>query len=143
SIAHDPVVWRNGGRVRLPLSGSDRGPRPAPLQGFRSVLRAVDGGRASLLLEDAARGAEGFEARALWPRIFARLLAAGLPLPEMDDSPAAAVQVIDAGAFAEWSEAAAALRGVLGERGRWVPRVLPPQPAATVGRARRPSASIL
>src|SRR5262249_6571508 len=132
AVAHDPVVWKNRGRVRLPLAGPEPGPRPPPLQGFRSVLRAIDGGRATLLLEEAARGVETFEARALWPRIFARLLAAGLPLPEAEEAPGPAVQVIDAEAFAEWSEAAAALRAVLAERGGWVPHVLPPQPAATV-----------
>jgi len=143
SVPHDAVVWKNRGRVRLPLVASEPGARPPPLDGFRSVLRAVDGGRATLLLEEAARGAETFEARALWPRIFARLLAAGLPLPDLEGASGPPVQVIDAEAFAEWSEAAAALRTLLGDRGAWVPRVLPPQPAATVARARRLPASVL
>jgi hypothetical protein len=146
SAPHDAVVWKNRGRVRLPMVGSEPGPRPAPIQGFRSVLRAIDGpdaARATLLVEDAARGAEGFEARALWPRIFARLLAAGLPLPEMEAPAVPAVQVIDGQAFAEWTEAAEALRTLLGEHGAWVPVVLPAQPAATVARTRRLPASIV
>ena len=143
SIPHDAVVWKNRGRVRLPLVASEAGARPPPLHGFRSVLRAIDAGRATLLLEEAARGAEAFEARALWPRIFARLLAAGLPLPDGDGASGPSVQVIDAEAFAEWSDAAEALRAVLGERGGWVPRVLPPEPVATVARSRRPAASLL
>jgi hypothetical protein len=143
---HDAVVWKNRGRVRLPLARSEPGPRPAPVHGFRAVLRAIDGGdsaRATALMEEAARGAELFEARALWPRIFARLLASGLPVPDLEAPAVPAVQVIDAGAFAEWTEAAEALRAILGERGSWVPRVLPPQPAATVARANRLRASIL
>src|SRR5262249_44286884 len=140
---HDPVVWKNRGRVRLPLVPSEPGARPPPLHGFRSVLRAIDGGRATQLLEEAARGAETFEARALWPRIFARLLAAGLPLPDGDGASGPSVQVIDAEAFAEWNDAAEALRAVLGERGGWVPRVLAPQPVATIARSRRLPASVL
>ncbi len=143
---HDAVVWKNRGRVRLPLARSEPGPRPAPVHGFRAVLRAMDGAdasRATALVEEAARGAETFEARALWPRIFARLLAARLPLPDLDLPAVPAVQVIDSSAFAAWTEAAERLRAIAGDQGAWVPRVLPPQPAATVGRARRLPASVL
>jgi len=143
AIPHDAVVWKNRGRVRLPVVASEPGARPPPLHGFRSVLRAIDGGKVTLLLEEAARGAESFEARALWPRILARLLAAGLPLPETESAAVPAVQVIDAEAYGDWSEAAAALRALLGERGAFVPRVLPPQPAATVARAKRLPTSML
>src|SRR6267378_3544847 len=103
---HEAVVWKNRGRVRLPLARSEPGPRLAPLHGFRAVLRAMDGAgasRATGLVEEAARGAEAFEARALWPRIFARLLAARLPLPDLDLPAVPAVQVIDSSAFAAWT----------------------------------------
>jgi hypothetical protein len=141
---HDAVVWKNRGRVRLPLVSTEAGPRPAPLQGFRAVLRAIDAGpRALALVEEAARGAEGFEARALWPRILARLMAAGIPWPEVAPAALAAVQVIDGEAFAQWAEAAEALRSLLGDRAAWLPRVLPPQPLSTLARCAAPPASIL
>ncbi len=142
----DAVVWKNRGRVRLPLVGPEPGPRPAPVQGFRSVLRAVQGAQAArvtALLEEAAREAEPFEARALWPRLLARLLAARLPLPDLEAPAVPAVQIIDPQAFAEWHEAAEALRALLGDRGAWIPRVFPAQPAETVARSRRHPASLL
>jgi hypothetical protein len=144
--AQDAVVWKNRGRVRLPLVGAEPGPRPPPIQGFRSVLRALEGqkaARATTLVEDAAREAESFEARGLWPRILARLLLADLPVPDMEVPPVPAVQLIDPQAFAEWHEAAEALRSLLGERGAWIPRVFPAQPAETVARSRRHPASLL
>jgi len=141
---HDAVVWKNRGRVRLPLVSTDAGARPPSLHGFRAVLRALDAGaRASALVEEAARGAEALEARALWPRILARLLASGLPWPEVAPAAVPSVQVIDSAAFAQWSDAAEALRSVVGDRGSWLPRVLPPQPVATLARAPAPAASIL
>ena len=141
---HDAVVWKNRGRVRLPLVSTDAGARPPSLHGFRAVLRALDAGAgASALVEEAARGAEAFEARALWPRILARLLASGLPWPEVAPAAVPSVQVIDSAAFAHWSDAAEALRSVVGDRGSWLPRVLPPQPVATLARAPAPAASIL
>jgi hypothetical protein len=144
SPPHDAVVWKNRGRVRLPLVSTDARARPPPLQGFRAVLRAVDtGGRAIGLVEEAARGAEAFEARALWPRILARLLAAGLPWPEIVPAAVPVVQVIDGEAFAQWNRVVEALRSLLGERGAWLPRVLPPQPVATLARAGSPAAAIL
>jgi len=144
SPPHDAVVWKNRGRVRLPLVSTDPGARPPPLQGFRAVLRAVDAGaRAIGLVEEAARGVEAFEARALWPRILARLLAAGLPWPEIVPAAVPLVQVIDGEAFAQWTCAVEALRSLLGERGAWLPRVLPPQPVATLARAGPPPAAIL
>ena len=144
SPPHDAVVWKNRGRVRLPLVSTDAGARPPPLQGFRAVLRAVDAGaRAIGLVEDAARGVEAFEARALWPRILARLLAAGLPWPEIVPAAVPVVQVIDGEAFGPWTGAVEALRSLLGERGAWLPRVLPPQPVSTLARAGAPPAAIL
>ena len=53
------------------------------------------------------------------------------------------VQVIDGEAFAQWTCAVEALRSLLGERGAWLPRVLPPQPVATLARAGPPPAAIL
>jgi hypothetical protein len=144
---HDAVVWKTRGRVRLPLSPGASAARPPPIHGFRSVLRTTesrDAARALALVEDAARGAESFEARALWPRILARLLAAGVPWPDVEAAPAPAVQPIHSdAAFADWTEAADTLRALLGERGAWVPRVLPPQPAAALARATGLPASVL
>ena len=143
----DALVWKNRGRVRLPLVRSEGGARPPPLHGFRSVLRALDGADAACalaLLEDAARGAEGFEARALWPRIFSRLLASGLPWPEVTPAAVPAVQIVDAPqAQGPWIEAAESLRSLLGERGACVPRVLASRPASAIARAPPPPAAIL
>jgi hypothetical protein len=147
SAAADALVWRNRGCVRLPLIRSPAGARPPPIQGFRSALRGVDGddaARALALIEEAARGAESFEARALWPRILARLLVADLPWPEVGPAAVPAVQIIDAPeAFVEWAGAADALRALLGARAAWVPRVLQSRPASTLVRAPPPPASIL
>ena len=143
----DPLVWKNRGRVRLPLLRPDGGARPPPVEGFRAVLRKIGGDeaeRARALLEEAARGAEGFEARALWPRILSRILASGLSWPEVAPAAVPPVQIVDAPeAFAAWTRAAEALRSLLGERAAWVPRVLPPQPASTLERASPPPASVL
>jgi hypothetical protein len=151
----EPVVWKNRGRVRLPLLPSRPRSRPSPLHGFRSVLRELAGheaARALAMVEDSARGlAEGFEARALWPRILSRLFAADVPIPAHDpDVPLPAVQLVEGedpaaaqAAFREWSEAAEALRALLGDRGAWLPRVLPPRHVATLLEAERPRASIL
>jgi hypothetical protein len=145
--AADALVWKNRGCVRLPLVRPGGGPRPPPVQGFRAALRGLDGeaaARALAAVEEAAREAEGFEARALWPRILARLLACDLPWPEEAARTAPAVQIVDGPeALAAWSAAADALRSILGERGAWVPRVLAPRPAATLARAPPPPASIL
>jgi hypothetical protein len=139
---HDAVIWKSRARVRLPLAGPPEGPRPAPLEGFRAVLRGLETSAAALL-EEAARGAEGFEARALWPRILARLLASGLPCPDVPAAAVPAVQLIDAGAFAPWMEAAETLRSLAGEWSPWIPRVLSPQTPALLLRAPPPPASIL
>jgi len=144
SPPHDAVVWKTRGRVRLPLVSCEPGPRPPPLQGFRSVLRAADGADAAMAaVESAGRGAETFEARALWPRILGRLLAAPPPWPDVAPAALPAVQVIDEEALAPWENAAAALRAVLGERASWVPRVVAPQSMATLARAAAPPASVL
>lgn len=147
SPAGDAMVWRNRGCVRLPLIRPAAGARPPPIQGFRSALRGVEGDEAArilALIEDAARGAESFEARALWPRILSRLLVAGLPWPEVGPAAVPAVQIVDAPeAFVEWAAAADALRALLGARGGWVPRVLQSRPASTLARAPPPPASIL
>ena len=147
SAAGEALVWRNRGCVRLPLIRSPAGMRPPPVHGFRSALRGVEGDaavRALAVIEDAARGAESFEARALWPRILARLLGADLPWPEVGPAAVPAVQVIDAPeAFVEWAAAADSLRALLGARAGWVPRVLQSRPASTLLRASPPPASIL
>jgi hypothetical protein len=143
----DALVWKNRGRVRLPLVRGDSAARLAPIHGFRSALRALRGGevqRASAIVEEAARGVEGFEARALWPRILSRLLCADLRWPEVAPAAVAAVQIVDAPEpFDEWANAAESLRAILGERGAWIPRVLPPRSGATIARAPSPPASVL
>jgi len=145
--AADALVWKTRGSVRLPLVRPAGGPRPPPVQGLRAALRGVVGEASALALaclEDAARDAEGFEARALWPRILARLLVSDLPWPEAPRAPAPAVQIVDSPeAFSSWSAAAEALRSLLGERGAFVPRVLSPRPASTLSRAPAPASSIL
>lgn len=145
--ADDALVWRNRGCVRLPVVRAATGARPPPIQGFRSALRGVaaaPAARALAMIEEAARGAEAFEARALWPRILSRLLASDLPWPEVAPAAVPAVQIIDAPeAFAEWSAAAESLRALLGGRGSWAPRVLESRPASTIARAPPPPASIL
>ena len=155
SHADEPVIWKSRGRVRLPLLPSPPRPRPSPIHGFRAVLRDLDApdvARATALVEQAVRGgADRFEARALWPRILARLLAAHLPVPATDPAAAAAplLQVVDSGdgvavqeAFQEWASAAAALRALLGDRAGLVPRVAEPQHIATLAEAPRGRAAI-
>jgi len=115
----EPVVWKNRGKVRLPLMSSPPGTRPAPLHGFRAVLRELDQSAPLLaLVEEAAQG-EPLEARVLWPRIFARLLGQELPLPEGGAGPA--VQLIGAPP-APWQQAIDFLAPLLG---KWTPRLEP------------------
>ena len=148
SAAADPVVWKNGGRIRLPLLPSRSGRRPPPLQTFRAVLRGLGGesaARALSAVEEAGAGdACGFEARVLWPRILARLLPAFSP-EEVERSPVARVQLVDMGAAAagEWQDAARSLREVLGAFAAWVPEIAPARPAATLFDGERPEAAIL
>ena len=152
SHASEPVVWKNRGRVRLPLLPSQPRARAAPIHAFRAVLRALDGEQASLalaLVEDAAHGFDWQpEARVLWPRLLARLLAAGFPAPEPDGAALPCVQLVDGApgaraAFEQWRSAAAALAALLGERGAWVPLVLLPQHLTALAEAPRPTASVL
>jgi hypothetical protein len=117
SAALEPVVWKNRGKVRLPLMASPSGPRPAPLHGFRAVLRELEGAAPLVALVEQAAHGQILEARVLWPRILARLLAAGLPLPEGGAGPV--VRLVDAPS-APWQEAADALRPLLHE---WTPRL--------------------
>ncbi len=144
--ADEPLVWKARGRVRLPLLPASSRPRAAPIHGFRAVLRDLpEGARALALAEEAARGpARSFEARALWPRVLARLLAAELPLPAMEPM-APVVQLVDGEdalqAFEEWKDAAAALRGLLREAGGWIPEVARPRHAATLLEAPRAAVS--
>src|SRR5688572_2652606 len=98
------------------------------------MLRGLDGNAARDALEvveDAARAAAArFEARALWPRILARLLAAkAVAAPESDPAAPPAVQLVEgddaeasALALSEWRAAADCLRFMLGEHGAWAPR---------------------
>src|SRR5207237_5347140 len=120
-----PILWRHRGRVKLPLLPSRSRPCPAPIHGLRGVLRelpAATSSRALEIVEDAARGeAQEFEARALWPRILARLFAADLVSAAEGEAAAPAVQIVDgddaaiaSDAFREWSAAAEALRSIAG-----------------------------
>ncbi|HET7787528.1 MAG TPA: hypothetical protein VFL36_16270 [Myxococcales bacterium] len=146
SHVEEPVVWKARGRVRLPLLPSSSRPRAAPIHGFRAVLRDLpEGAQALALAEEAARGnARSFEARVLWPRVLARLLAAELPLPAVE-AVAGVVQLVDgadsAQAFEEWKDAAEALRALLREAGAWVPGVARPRHAATLLEAPRAAVS--
>jgi hypothetical protein len=148
----EPLVWKQRGRVRLPLLRAPGRVVLPPLQGFRAALRAIDVPQIQALVEQAAAGgAHLFEARALWPRILARLLASGAPVPEPGPS-LPAVQPIEAHGVYEsydsyklynlYTSASEALRALLGERGGWVPRVLAPRPVDTVAES-RPQASLL
>lgn len=113
-------VWKNRGRVRLPLLHAPEGPRPPPLRSFRA---ACDAG----VIDDAARGdARNFEARALWPRILARLLAQGARPPPLDPESAPLVQIADSSA-AIWEAAAERLRQLLPDHAAWVPRIAEPR----------------
>ncbi|MFL5312512.1 MAG: hypothetical protein ACJ79H_18920 [Myxococcales bacterium] len=148
--AGEPVVWKNRGRIRLPLRAREPRPRPAPIHGFRAVLREVDAPQATALVEQAARGgAHLFEARVLWPRILARLLAADLPATATQPAPAPLVQLVDSGdgsadriAFEEWEAAAASLRRLSRGHAVHVPRIAEPQDAATLADMPRPSPSV-
>jgi hypothetical protein len=149
--AGEPVIWKNRGRIRLPLRAREPRPRPAPIHGFRAVLREVDAPQAMALVEQAARaGAHLFEARVLWPRILSRLLGAHLPAPATQPMAAPLVQLVDSGhgsaaqsAFEEWSAAAAALRALVGGYAVHLPRVAEPQDAATLADMPRSPASML
>jgi len=148
--AAEPVIWKNRGRIRLPLRAREARPRPPPIHGFRAVLREVEAPQAMALVEQAARaGAHLFEARVLWPRILSRLLAANLPAPATQPMAVPLVQLVDSGhgsaaqrAFEEWKAAAAALRAVVGAHAVHVPRIAEPQDAATLADMPRAPASV-
>lgn len=138
----EPWVWKNRGRVRLPLIDAPSRARPAPIHGFRAALAGLDAG----VIDDAARGpARQFEARALWPRILARLLASGARAPDVDPESPPAVQIADgrgaAEAFQSWRTAAESLRAILGECAAWVPAVAAPR--ELIAGATLPAGSLL
>ena len=143
----DPVVWKNRGRVRVPLLSAPASARRPPLQAFRAALREItgeEGCSALALVEEAARGCERFEARALWPRILARLLAADIRWPEPPHGARSAIYVVDSPqAASAWSEAAQALRAVLGDRAAMVADVHPPTATAALAAGPVLPASIL
>lgn len=144
--AHDPVIWKHRGRVRLPLLPAPDSARRPPLQVFRAVLQAGNGEarRALAAVEDAARGCERFEARALWPRIAARWLARDLPWPDAAETPRPAVYVVDStAAYQEWADTARTLRELLRDRAGFVPEVRPPEASAALVAAPIPAASVL
>jgi hypothetical protein len=152
--SHEPILWKNRGRVKLPLLSGQKRSSPAPIHGLRSVLRELPSDAASRALEmveDAARGeGQGFEARALWPRILARLLGANLTCAAEPDAPVPSVQIVDGTdaalareAFREWSAAAEALRSIAGDLAPWIPRVLPPQHLAILADAPRELSSMV
>jgi hypothetical protein len=152
--ANEPMLWRHRGRVKLPLLPCRSRSCPAPIHGLRSVLRELPASAASRaleILEDAARGeAHQFEARALWPRILARLFAADLASAAEAEAPVPAVQIVDGDdaalareAFREWSSAAEALRSAASDLAPWIPRVLAPQHLAILADAPREASSTL
>jgi hypothetical protein len=130
----EPLIWKNRGRVRLPLLDAPRTARPPPVLGFRAALAGLD----ATVIDEAARGeARHFEARALWPRILARLLAAGPRPPDSDPELVPLVQIADGPgadeAFRLWREAADRLRAIAGEHAPWVPAVAAPREIDTAG----------
>jgi hypothetical protein len=140
----EPLVWKNRGRVRLPILPSRARARPHPIHALRAVL----GGAPELsFLEQAARGeAALFEARALWPRVLARLLAAGQKAPVLEPAATVAlVQIVDSDeAFALWSDAAKALCALLGDAAVWVPKIAEPRHLAALAEApRHPGSTLL
>ena len=147
----EPILWRHRGRVKLPLLPARSRSCPAPIHALRAVLREVSASRALEIVDDAARGeAQHFEARALWPRILARLFAADLGSAAETDAPVPAIQIVDGDdasvareAFREWSAAADALRSAAGDLAPWIPRVLPPQHLAILADAPREASSML
>src|SRR5205823_893752 len=171
-----PTTWRRPGtcRSRRPMRcgpscsttgsstmSSTRGRSPIRLPG--RVTSSVCPKRAGAAIRwsgfpwrrkrcSAARGeAHQFEARALWPRVLARLFAADLVSAAEAEGPVPAVQIVDGDdaalareAFREWSAAAEALRSVAGDLAPWIPRVLPPQHLAILADApREPSSTLL
>jgi len=138
----EPLVWKNRGRIRLPLLEVQARSRPPPIHCFRAALAGLD----ASALEDAARGeARRFEARALWPRIVARLLAGGGRPPDADPESVAVVQIAEGpGAdetFRLWRDAARSLQEVADECAPWVPAVAAPRELLLD--AAQPASSIL
>ncbi|MCA1827839.1 MAG: hypothetical protein ABR567_01960 [Myxococcales bacterium] len=124
----EPLVWKNRGRVRLPLLDAPAVSRPPPIHGFRAALAGLD----PTVVDDASRGeARKFEARALWPRILARLLATGVRPPDADADSVGVVQIADGEgadeAFHIWRDAADELRRIAGDCAPWVPTVVAPR----------------
>ena len=131
--ADEPVVWKSRGRVRLPLFRGEPRARAAPVHALRAAVRGMP--EALALVEQAVRGVEGFEARALWPRLLARFVQAQ-PLPQNEPETLPAVQIVDgenaAFAFRVFAEAARQLKALFGDGSVWIPSVLPPRPVATL-----------
>ncbi|HEX4383176.1 MAG TPA: hypothetical protein VH083_09515 [Myxococcales bacterium] len=128
--ADEPVVWKSRGRVRLPLFRGEPRARAAPVHALRAAIKGMP--EAMQLLEQAVRGVEGFEARALWPRILARFR----ELPQSEPETLPAVQIIDgekaSETFQAFDEAAKSLKFFFGDGSVWIPDVLPPRPIATL-----------
>jgi hypothetical protein len=132
----EPVLWKSRGRVRVPLLRGEPRARPAPLHAYRAAVRGLP--EALALVEDAARGAEGFEARTLWPRMLTRFAAAGLPWPLGEPESPPLVQIVEGknaaaanAAFVEFEGAATALRALLDDGSVWVPEIRRPRSLAT------------
>ncbi|HEY2029896.1 MAG TPA: hypothetical protein VGH20_11885 [Myxococcales bacterium] len=132
----EPVLWKSRGRVRLPLFHQEARARPSPIHALRAAVRGLP----QEALDAAARGAEGFEARVLWPRILARLVAQGVTLPQSEPETPQVVQIVDgeggARAFAAFDGAARMLREIFGDGSVWVPEVRPPRPVSALVAAR-------
>jgi hypothetical protein len=139
----ETLVWKNRGRVRLPILPSRGRARPHPIHAMRAVLGSAP--ELSLLEQAARGGAALFEARALWPRVLARMLAAGHEAPMLDPpAPVALLQIVDSDeAFAVWSEARAALCALLGDAAAWVPEIAEPRHLSALAEAPPHRASTL
>jgi hypothetical protein len=131
--ADEPVVWKSRGRVRLPLFRGEPRARAAPVHALRAAVRGLP--EALALVEQAVRGVEGFEARALWPRILARFVRSS-PLPQSEPERSPAVQIVDGEnalhAFRAFDEAAKLLKSLFGDGSVWIPDVLAPRPLVTL-----------
>jgi hypothetical protein len=126
SRADERMVWKSRGRVRVPILWREAKPRPPPLIALRAVARGAP--EALALIEDAARSCENFEARALWPRVLARLSSwAG---PEIEPVSLPIVQPLDEAAHREWSAALESLQQM--SFAAWLPRIEPVRPIAAL-----------
>jgi hypothetical protein len=115
--ADEPVVWKSRGRVRVPILWREARPRPAPIFALRAVAQSSS--EALALLEEAARGGESLEVRALWPRVLRKF--ASWPMPSVEPGPLPRVQPLDEEAHRALSQALQALQSM--SFASWLPQL--------------------